>query len=163
MKNYFKYIDENKTECFFELDYEFYCERAIYKTENTLINTYLTIEHEIFFLPEGNLKDSLEFMNVGSQKEFEVLWEESMMKVESDWKELKMKYKIGEMVVAQILCFYPTGIISNFGEKFNALSNLKDCENQFGKAMMYPNNDMDLIISQFDDTNRIVLLEVINE
>ena len=46
MKNYFKYIDENKTECFFELNHEFYCERALYKTENTLINTYLTIEHE---------------------------------------------------------------------------------------------------------------------
>ncbi len=84
MKSYFKYKDENNTECFLELDEELYCERAIYKTENNLTNTYLTIEHESFFLPEGNLKDSLEFMNYSSKEEFDILWKKSMIRFESN-------------------------------------------------------------------------------
>lgn len=158
MKSYFKYTDENKIECFFELDDELYCERAIYKTENKLINTYLTIEQEPYFLPEGSLKEGLEFMNSGSKEEFDILWKESMMESESDWDQLKIKYKIGEKVKSQILCFYPTGIISNFGEKFNAISDYKTCRKKFGKERMYPNNKMELIISQFNDINKIVEL-----
>ncbi len=159
MKSYFKYTDENNTECFFELDDEFYCERAIYKTEKKIINTYLTIEHESYFLPEGSLKDGLEFMNSSFKEEFDTLWKESMMESESDWDELKMKYKIGEKVKSRILCFYPTGIISNFGEKFNAISDYKTCREKFGKERMYPNNEMELIISQFDDINKTVELK----
>ncbi|PKH52575.1 hypothetical protein CXF68_18535 [Tenacibaculum sp. Bg11-29] len=159
MKSYFKYKDENNTECFLELDEELYCERAIYKTKNNLTNTYLTIEHESFFLPEGNLKDSLEFMNYSSKEEFDILWKKSMIRFESNWNKLKMKYKIGEKIKTHILCFYPQGIISNFGEKFNAISNFKACEEKFGKEKMYPNNEMELIISDFDDINKIVQLK----
>jgi len=159
MKNYFKYIDENKIECFFELDNEFYCERAVYKSENELVNTYFTIEQELYFLPEGSLKDSLEFMDSSSKEEFDILWKESTIKSESDWNKLKERYKIGEKVKTRILCFYPTGIISNFGEKFNAISDFNDCEEKFGKEKMYSNNEIDLIISEFDDINQIVRLK----
>jgi len=158
MKNHFKYIDENNTECYLELDEEFYCERAIYKTENNLINTYLTIEHELYFLPEGNLKGSLEFMNPSSKMEFDTLWKESMREFESDWNKLKMKYKVGDMVKSRILCFYPQGIISNFEEDFNALSDFKACEEKFGKEKMYPNNEIELVISEFDDINKTIRL-----
>jgi ribosomal protein S1 len=160
MKSYFKYTDEDSTECFLELDEEFYCERAVYKTKHKLINTYLTIEKEPYFLPEGNLKDGLEFMNLSSKEEFDILWKESMLESESDWNELKMKYKIGEKVKSRILCFYPTGIISNFGEKFNAISDYKTCREKFGKERMYPNNEMELIISKFDNTNKTVELKI---
>ena len=158
MKNYFKYTDKNNTECFLELDEEFYCERAIYKTANTLINTYFVIEHEIFFLPEGELKDSLELMNPSSKMEFETLWKESTIEFESDWNKLKAKYKIGDIVKSRILCFYPQGIISNFGENFNALSDFKACERFFGKEKMYPNNIIELSISRFDDKNKLIQL-----
>lgn len=70
-----------------------------------------------------------------------------------------MKYKIGEKIKTHILCFYPQGIISNFGEIFNAISNFKACEEEFGKEKMYPNNEMELIISDFDDINKIVQLK----
>ena len=137
MKSYYKYSDENKTECFFELDEKFYCERAICKTENNFVNTYLTIEKETCFLPEGSLKDGLKIINLTSKEEFDSLWKESTMEYESDWDELKMKYKIGEKVKSRILCFYPTGIISNFGEKFNAISDYKTCREKFGQEKMY--------------------------
>ncbi len=159
MKSYFKYTDEDSIDCFLELDEECYCERAIYKTENNLINTYLTIEKGPYSLPEGNLKDALEFMNLSSKEEFDTLWKKSMMEFESDWNELKMKYKIGEKVKSRILCFYPAGIISNFGEKFNAISDYKTCREKFGKKRMYPNNEMELTISKFDNTNKIVELK----
>jgi hypothetical protein len=159
MKNYFKYTDENKTECFFELDNEFYCERAIYKAENELVNTYLTIEQDPYFLPEGSFKDVLELMDSISKVEFDILWKESTVESESDWNELKKKYKIGKNVKTQILCFYPTGIISNFGEDFNAISDFKDCEEKFGKEKMYPNNEMELVISEYDDINQLIRLK----
>lgn len=159
MKSYFKYTDENKTKCFFELDNEFYCERAIYKTENELVNTYLTIEQEPYFLPEGSLKDGLEFMDSCSKEEFDILWKKSTVESESGWNELKKKYKIGENVKTRILCFYPIGIISNFGEDFNAISDFKDCEEKFGKEKMYPNNEMELVISEFDEINQIIRLK----
>lgn len=159
MKSYFKYTDEDSIDCFLELDEEYYCERAIYKTQNNLINTYLTIEKKPYFLPEGSLKDTLEFMNLSSKEEFDTLWKESMMEFESDWNELKMKYKIGEKVKSRILCFYPAGIISNFGEKFNAISDYKTCKKKFGKERMYPNDEMELTISKFDNTNKIIELK----
>ncbi|MDH7447601.1 hypothetical protein [Aquimarina sp. 2201CG14-23] len=162
MKNYYKYVDEDKTECFLELDEDFFCERAIYKTGNNVINTYLEIEHESYFLPEGNLKDSLEFMMVSSKVEFDTLWKESMMKSESNWNTLKMKYEIGDLVISRILCFYPQGIISNFGEEFNALSDFKTCQEKFGKEKMYPNKEIELRISGFDNINKLILLGVRN-
>ena len=159
MKSHFKYTDENNTECFLELDEKFFCERAIYKTENDLINTYLTVEHKSHFLPEGNLKESLEFMNSSSKAEFETLWKESTIESELNWNKLKLKYNIGDKVKTRILCFYPRGIISNFSEEFNAISDYKTCKKRFGKEKMYPNNEMELIISGFDDINKTVLLK----
>jgi len=160
MEQYFKYTDEEGVQCFLELDEEFYCERTVYKTENELINTYLTIEHQLYFLPEGNMKESLEFMNASSKTEFENHWEESMNGTESDWKKIKRKYQIGDLIKSKILCFYPQGIILNFGEPFNALSNYEACKTVFGKDKMYPNQELDLKISAFDNINRIVILTV---
>ena len=71
----------------------------------------------------------------------------------------KKKYNIGEKIKTRILCFYPTGIISNFSEAFNAISNFKDCKQKFGKEKIYPNKEMELFISEFDDINQIVQLK----
>ncbi len=158
MKRYFNYTDANNTECYLELDEACYCLRAIYKTNNRLFNTYLDVEHELYILPEGSLKDSLQFMTPSSKTEFDALWSESMLPYESAWNKLKMKYKVGDIVNARILCFYPQGIISNFGEDFNALSDYKACEAKFGKEKMYPHHEIELYISGFDDFNKIIRL-----
>ncbi|BDD05531.1 hypothetical protein [Aureibacter tunicatorum] len=158
MKYYYKFIDENKTECFLEMDSEFYCERAIFKTQDLLVNTYLTIEKKSCFLPEGCLKECLKFMNPSSIAEFDTLWNESMKASESDWNKLKKKYKIGDVVDSKILCFYPQGVISNFGEGFNALSDYESCKEKFGDEHMSLGYIMKLIIAEFDDTNKIIHL-----
>lgn len=162
MKHYFKYIDEDKVACFLELNAEFFCERAIYKTKNSIINTYLNIENEVYCLPEGNLKESRGFMDTSTEFQFKSIWEKSMSAFESDWNNLKVAYKIGDIVKSKILCFYPQGIVSNFGAVFNALSDYEPCATKFGKEKMYPNNELELRISDFDNTNRLIKLEVNN-
>lgn len=160
MKSYFKYTDEDKTECFLELDDEFYCERAIYKTAEDLINTYLTIEHNRYFLPEGSMEDSVVFFENISKSEFDLLWKESTLKFENHWKEFKSKYAVGDKVKTKILCFYPNWVVSNFGEIFNAVSDYKSCVEKIGSNKMYPNTEIEMIISAFDDINKIVRLKI---
>ncbi|WP_394747651.1 hypothetical protein [Spongiimicrobium salis] len=162
MYHYFKYNTANEVECFLELDREFYCERALYKTKKEIINTYITIEDESYFLPEGSLKEAVTNMTLSSKTEFNQLWKVSMLAFEDDWSRLKNKFKIGDMVKTKILCFYPKGIISNFGEEFHALSDYHICEKKFGQHRMYPKNELELEVSGFDDINKLILLGPFN-
>ncbi len=157
---YYKFSFED-TNYFLELDCDNYCVRAIFQKNNVLYNTYLFVNNDEFSLPEGNLFDSLEYFDNFTEKEFEILWKKSVKDYENKWESLKKKFHIGDIVQSKILCFYPQGIISNFGAFFNALSDYNACKEKFGKENMYPNNELELKISEFDDKNKIVKLQIV--
>lgn len=160
MKTYYTYTDEKGIECFYELNTELYCERAVFKTPHKITNTFLEIEQESYFLPEGSLKDSLPFMKPTSKIEFNIIWQKSMKGVEEDWLVLKSKYRIGTKIKSKILCIYPQGVVLDFGEKFYALSSYESCLKKIGKEKIYPKNELELTISAFNDTNKIVELSL---
>ncbi len=159
---YYQFNVEN-VDYFLELDKSdggYYCLRAIFQKDNELYNTYLAVNHNEFNLPEGDLFHGLEHFKPHSEKEFQILWKKSMHDYENKWQALKQQFHRGNLVKTKILCFYPQGIISNFGAFFNALSDYEACKERFGEENMYPDKELELEIDEFDDNNKIVKLKI---
>ncbi len=156
--NYYKF-DFEGVEYFLEIKNN-YCQRAIFRKDNELFNTFLSVNNKDYILPEGDLSNSIEFFGKYSEFEFKKLWKKSIFNYIPEWERLKTKYKIGEIVKTRIICFYPQGIISNFGEFFNSLSDYDECCKKFGHKNMYPNKYLELEISDFDDENMIIKLQI---
>lgn len=160
MKEYYKYIDEENVICFLELDEDFYCERAIYDISGIFISTNLRIEDEKYFLPEGSCIDSLEYFTKSTQIEFIDNWNKAISPSLDSWRKLKSELIIGDKINAEIICFYPQGIILEIGKPFYAIANTNECKKRFGTQEMYPNKKFELTIDEFDDANLWVKLKI---
>lgn len=51
------------------------------------------------------------------------------------------------------MCFYPQGIILDYGEKFFSIDPYDFCEKHFGKSQMYSQNTLKLRIKGFDEVH----------
>lgn len=51
------------------------------------------------------------------------------------------------------MCFYPQGVIVQYGERFYGLANYKDCESHLGLKNMYPQQKIRLYVESFDNEN----------
>lgn len=160
---YYKFTDfeslEYTFECFAELDDEFYCLRAVFRTPDGLFNTFtndLRSEHHI--LPEASWQDDIESSQEVPSEEFISLWKQSMLEYEEPWKVLKNSYEIGQILCLSVVCFYPHGVILKVNDLFNALADYQHCKNKFGREKMYPQNNFELRILGFDDENKLVLV-----
>lgn len=160
MKKYYKYIDEENVICFLELDEELYCERSIYNIGEKFVSTNLTIEDEKYFLPEGSFIDSLEHLTESTEREFKDNWNKVILPYLDSWSKLKSELVIGHRINAEIICFYPQGIILEIGQAFYAIANYNDCEKHFGTDKMYPHKKIDLTIEEFDNDNLWVKLKI---
>jgi ribosomal protein S1 len=159
MRKYYKYNDEENVICFLELDEELYCERAIYDIDGNFVSTNLTIEDEKYFLPEGSFIDCLESLTQTTQKEFLDIWNKVTFPHLKNWDKLKIELEIGQIINANILCFYPQGIILNIGQEFYAIADYGECKNKFGADKMHPNEKLEFTIGEFDNNNLWVKLK----
>lgn len=152
--SYYKYIDTEAEEIvLYELDLEYYCLRSILVTASLSINTNLNIEQAHFFLPEVSFSDVLDEIIPIEKDEFLNFWNQSISKYLSDWNELKNKFKIGQSIETEIVCFYPQEVIVQYGERFYVLASYKDCESCLGSKNMYPQQKIRLCVESFDHEN----------
>ncbi len=146
---------------FLELDEQYYCLRKITDVAGNLINTSVQINDK-FGLPEGSYADCLEYLTDEiNQEAFEEIWQKSTQKYQKKWEELKSKLKIGQPILAKIICFYPQGIILDIGLKFYGIADYKACRAFFKSEKMYPQQILNLQVSGFDNVNMWVTMELI--
>lgn len=157
MTIYTQEISETGELALFELDDTFYCLRAIYVKQPFIFNTNLTVEHASYFLPEGCFADALDEIEQISKDKFLYYWHLSISPHLKDWQKLKEKFKIGQFIKTYIVCFYPQGVIVQFGEKFYGLANDHECLCVLGAQKMYSNTTIELCIDKFDDENLWVI------
>jgi len=138
--SYYKYIDTDGEITLYEFDQEYYCLRSIFVNSSECINTNLSIEQTNFFLPEDNFSESLDMLTPIKKEEFLNFWDQSISKYLKRWNELKNKFKIGEMIETEIVCFYP-------------LVDYNDCKSVLGASNMYPQQKIKLFVENFDDDN----------
>jgi len=162
MNKYYKYTDTDtdNVDCFLELDKEFYCLRAIYNIGKEYISTNLTIEDERYFLPEGSFSDSLEYMTETTEAEFLEKWGSATLPHLENWEKLKIELATGQRIQSKILCFYPQGIVCEIGKAFYGIANYNECESYFGSDKMCVGERLDLIISEFDNDNLWIKLQI---
>jgi hypothetical protein len=158
---YYKYIDKEvniNRIMYGEYDNEYYCIRAIFEKNSKLVTTNF-IDNE-YFLPEGSFCDYKN--NLGeeiTEIEFYKLWEMALKPFENKWNELKNKYKIGNNIKANINCIYPQGIILDIGEIFYGVGNYKECEMKYTSKYLYPKNEMNMKIIDFDEKDMWIKLK----
>lgn len=143
---------------YLELDDELYCLRAVTEYKDSLINSSVAVEHDDCSLPEGDFKDSLGRMTEIEKTEFFEAWNKSTLPYAEKWNVFKAKKIIGERVDAEIICFYPQGVILNIGEQFYCLADYQECENILGAGKMYAKEKLRLTVLGFDNDNLWLLL-----
>ncbi|MBH2002957.1 MAG: hypothetical protein I8H98_11950 [Moraxellaceae bacterium] len=153
MYSYYKYIDTDGEITLYEVDQEYYCLRSIFVNSSECINTNLSIKQTNFFLPEGNFSESLDILTPIKKEEFLNFWDQSISKYLKRWNELKNKFKIGEMIETEIVCFYPQGVIVQYDEEFFGFVDYNDCKSVLGASNMYPQQKFKLFVENFDDDN----------
>lgn len=165
--HYYKYSDDETYEyafqCFAELDDDYYCLRTVYHTPEGLINSFTNGVEHLHGLPEGSWEDILDDNEPSNAQEFEQIWTQSLLPFEKDWQVLKNNYQLNQKVTLKIVCFYPQGILLKFDnplfdKKFYALAHHQQSLKKIGKEKMYPNNQLELMIQDFDDVNKLVLV-----
>ncbi|WP_228129365.1 hypothetical protein [Acinetobacter modestus] len=87
------------------------------------------------------------------KEEFLNFWDQSISKYLKRWNELKNKFKIGEMIETEIVCFYPQGVIVQYDEEFFGFVDYNDCKSVLGASNMYPQQKIKLFVENFDDDN----------
>lgn len=163
MKRYYKYKHKELGELhysYYELDHELYCLRAVYETDNALINTNLTIEDSKYFLPEESFEESLHEITAISYVEFLKKWKKSIFSHIKNWLKLTNELQPEDTITAKIVCFYPQGIILDINKPFYAIANYDKCRTHFGYNKMQPNQLLDMKVVSFDDENMWVKLGV---
>lgn len=75
--HYYKFIDNNNMNCFYELNNKYYCERVIYFQEEESPYPWPDyLSNPYAFIPENCFKEQISKMTNISSKEFEKLWDQ---------------------------------------------------------------------------------------
>lgn len=162
MKHYYQYslvsVGENGWSMV-ELDEQFVCLRAIYKTSKEEFTTNFK-ETNDFGLPEGALNNSFKESEKISLEKFNETWSLFILKHQKSWNEIKERLKVGSEVNAKLQYFYPQGVILDIEEKFMGIAEYDKCLEVLGTKRMYPENRIMGKIKSFDDENMWIELTV---
>jgi hypothetical protein len=164
---YIKFSDEEsdirERTVWYELDEEFYCHRAVYEEPDKIKATHIAEENYLYALPEGSLKEAEEWLGEEvSEIEFESKWQEALKPFRKEWERIKNNYSVGQNIPVEINCFYPQGIILDFGEILQGMADYQECVEIYGGAHMYPRKGMKMQIKDFDDKNLQVIMKPVN-
>ena len=160
MNSYYKYFDEElNRQCYFELDRELYCLRAVFEQHGLRFSTNFIYKDFQYQLPEGRYEEYLEEMTKISYQQFHDEWHQSLSPYYDDWVSLKSQLEVGNQIKGTIICFYPQGVIIGFQNKFHGISSYDRCKEKVGEDHMYPNESLDFKITGFDDENMWIDME----
>ncbi|MDR1054761.1 MAG: hypothetical protein LBL90_02820 [Prevotellaceae bacterium] len=143
-----------------EFDSHFYCYRAVYEDNvlNTCIATNIVREGVDYMLPQGSYKDYLNYLNNEITKtEFEQKWRQALSVYEDEWRAVRSNIWQGQLIYAEINCFYPQAIILNIGFLFQGIANYDECDKCYRSDRMYPGKIMEMTVTGFDEFNMWVV------
>lgn len=159
---YFKHIwEEDQVINLVELDEELICHRAIFIENNDTYTTNVVSKQDKFFLPEGSFEGVIDQLEEISSGEFISAWSLANKDLALNLERIKSDFRIGKLVKARVICFYPQGVIFDCDDSFNGIAKYDDCLAEFGQAKMYPDVWFDLIVSGIDQENLMIQLQTL--
>jgi ribosomal protein S1 len=147
------------TDSYFEIDNDGgYC-RSITNAAGILYSSAMDIEHSSFFLPEARFEEAdARYMSKIDQMSFDAIWQKKQASFKKEWEESKRQWKVGTVIKARIVCFYPQGVILFIDSLFYVLVPSYDAlKTKIGLANMYPQQEVYVEVIGFDETNNWLL------
>ena len=132
--------------------------RQISKFDNKIISSNMKDEKFHFCLCDQEIDLSNEAYIPITQEAFDLIWLENINKNKLKWKNIKDKYKIGEMINGSIEVFYPQGVIISINDDTIGITDYNECKESHFEGVLSSGRMVRSTVTGYDETNLWVVL-----